>query len=201
MFSVWQLAAFFSNATFIEYDQRDAANALKRFLIGQFVKFFLLLDSFKAFVARPQIIVSCRISLSIVRLAVRTEYRSLPLLSPFALFTSSVFPITRMCALRYECVAPHVEREYHLIKRVCASLCSYSSTVYSSMRADTFDCQLLHPCLPSALAPSLSNSLSLAGMESHTRMSPGVWLAALHTCRSARTYWKCGRDEECEGRK
>ena len=26
------------------YGQRDAANALKRFLIGQFVKFFLLID-------------------------------------------------------------------------------------------------------------------------------------------------------------
>jgi len=28
---------------FIEYGQRDAANALKRFLIGQFVKFFRLI--------------------------------------------------------------------------------------------------------------------------------------------------------------
>jgi len=27
----------------LEYGQRDAANALKRFLIGQFVKFFLLI--------------------------------------------------------------------------------------------------------------------------------------------------------------
>jgi len=38
------------------YDQRDAANALKRFLIGQFVKFLLLIGliikCFKTFVAR-----------------------------------------------------------------------------------------------------------------------------------------------------
>ena len=31
------------------YDQRDATNALKRFLIGQFVKFFLLNWSIKCF--------------------------------------------------------------------------------------------------------------------------------------------------------
>ena len=33
--------------------QRDVANAFKRFLIGQFIKFFLLIDSSsKAFIAR-----------------------------------------------------------------------------------------------------------------------------------------------------
>ena len=37
----------------IGYGQCDAANALKRFLIGQFVKFFLLMiQSFKVFVTR-----------------------------------------------------------------------------------------------------------------------------------------------------
>ena len=40
---------------YLSLGQRDAANALKRFLTGQFVKFFLLIGpsfSFKAFVAR-----------------------------------------------------------------------------------------------------------------------------------------------------
>jgi len=37
----------------IGYGQCDAANALKRFLIGQFVKFFLLMiQCFKVFVTR-----------------------------------------------------------------------------------------------------------------------------------------------------
>jgi len=32
---------------YLEYDQRDVANVLKRFLIGQFVKFFLLIGPSK----------------------------------------------------------------------------------------------------------------------------------------------------------
>ena len=52
------------------------------------------------------------LSLSIVRLALRTEYQSPlppPLLSPFALLAFSAFPVICTCALRFRCkyVAPN----------------------------------------------------------------------------------------------